>query len=108
MASLYSDRSDHFPKIPKQRLVEAKPGGQLTYLEDSGVDVRELWRDHGNERQLYRHSPPMIIGQRKSGSQNSSRTNSPVQKRNEVSFNTESLNCSTVLFTKLVCGWNIY
>lgn len=84
MASLYSDRSDHFPKIPKQRLVEAKPGAQLTYLEDSGVDVRELWRDHGNERQLYRNSPPMIIGQRKSGSQNSSRTNSPVQRRNEV------------------------
>lgn len=84
MASLYSDRSDHFPKIPKQRLVEAKPGSQLTYLEDSGVDVRELWRDHGNERQLYRNSPPMIVGQRKSGSQSSSRTSSPVQRRNEV------------------------
>lgn len=85
MAALHSDRSDHFPRIPKQRLVEAKPGAQLTYLEDSGVDVRELWRDHGNERQLYRNSPPMIIGQRKSsGSQNSSRTSSPVQRRNEV------------------------
>lgn len=87
MASLYSDRSDHFPKIPKQRLVEAKPGSQLTYLEDSGVDVRELWRDHGNERQLYRNSPPMIVGQRKSGSQSSSRTSSPVQRRNEVEVN---------------------
>lgn len=84
MASLHSERSDHFPKIPKQRLVEAKPGTQLTYLEDSGVDVRELWRDHGNERQLYRNSPPMIIGQRKSSSQSSSRTSSPVQRRNEV------------------------
>lgn len=84
MASLHSDRSDHFPKIPKQRLVEAKPGAQLSYLEDSGVDVRELWRDHGNERQLYRNSPPMIIGRRKSGSQNSSRTSSPIQRRNEV------------------------
>lgn len=90
MASLYSDRSDHFPKIPKQRLVEAKPGSQLTYLEDSGVDVRELWRDHGNERQLYRNSPPMIVGQRKSGSQSSSRTSSPVQRRNEVEVNAVS------------------
>lgn len=90
MASLYSDRSDHFPKIPKQRLVEAKPGSQLTYLEDSGVDVRELWRDHGNERQLYRNSPPMIVGQRKSGSQSSSRTSSPVQRRNEVEVNAAS------------------
>ena len=84
MASLHSDRSEHFPKIPKQRLVEAKPGTQLTYFEDSGVDVRELWRDHGNERQLYRNSPPMIIGHRKSCSQNSSRTSSPVPRRNEV------------------------
>lgn len=90
MASLYSDRSDHFPKIPKQRLVEAKPGSQLTYLEDSGVEVRELWRDHGNERQLYRNSPPMIVGQRKSGSQSSSRTSSPVQRRNEVEVNAVS------------------
>ncbi|PFX24254.1 hypothetical protein AWC38_SpisGene11115 [Stylophora pistillata] len=84
MASLHSERSEHFPKIPKQRLVEAKPGTQLTHFEDSGVDVRELWRDHGNERQLYRNSPPMIIGHRKSGSQNSSRTSSPVPRRNEV------------------------
>lgn len=84
MASPHSERAEYFPKIPKQRLVEAKPATQLTYLEDSGVDVRELWRDHGNERQLYRNSPPMITGQRKSGSQTSSRTSSPVQRRNEV------------------------
>lgn len=83
MASPHSERAEYFPKIPKQRLVEAKPAAQLTYLEDSGVDVRELWRDHGNERQLYRNSPPMITGQRKSGSQTSSRTSSPVQRRNE-------------------------
>lgn len=84
MASPHSERAEYFPKIPKQRLVEAKPATQLTYLEDSGVDVRELWRDHGNERQLYRNSPPMITGQRKSGSQTSSRTSSPVQRRNEA------------------------
>lgn len=84
MASPHSERAEYFPKIPKQRLVEAKPAAQLTYLEDSGVDVRELWRDHGNERQLYRNSPPMITGQRKSGSQTSSRTSSPVQRRNEA------------------------
>lgn len=98
MASLHSDRSEHFPKIPKQRLVEAKPGTQLTYFEDSGVDVRELWRDHGNERQLYRNSPPMIIGHRKSGSQNSSRTSSPVPRRNEV-FITSPWVIITVLTT---------
>ncbi|XP_067031733.1 coiled-coil domain-containing protein 170-like [Acropora muricata] len=84
MASPHSERAEYFPKIPKQRLVEAKPAAQITYLEDSGVDVRELWRDHGNERQLYRNSPPMITGQRKSGSQTSSRTSSPVQRRNEA------------------------
>ncbi|XP_029195036.2 coiled-coil domain-containing protein 170-like [Acropora millepora] len=84
MASPHSERAEYFPKIPKQRLVEAKPAAQLTYLEDSGVDVGELWRDHGNERQLYRNSPPMITGQRKSGSQTSSRTSSPVQRRNEA------------------------
>lgn len=84
MASPHSERAEYFPKIPKQRLVEAKPAAQLTHLEDSGVDVRELWRDHGNERQLYRNSPPMITGQRKSGSQTSSRTSSPVQRRNET------------------------
>lgn len=84
MASPHSERAEYFPKIPKQRLVEAKPATQLTYLEDSGVDVRELWRDHGNERQLYRNSPPTITGQRKSGSQTSSRTSSPVQRRNEA------------------------
>ncbi|KAK3698829.1 hypothetical protein QZH41_016033 [Actinostola sp. cb2023] len=83
MASSHSERSDTFPRIPKQGLMESKQQRNLTYLEDTGFDIRELTRDSGNERQLYRNSPPMIVGYRKSGSQNSSRNNSPVQRRIE-------------------------
>lgn len=84
MASPYSDRRDSFPKIQRQGLIESKQPPNLTYLEDSGFDIRELTRDTGNERQFYRNSPPTIVGYRKSGSQSSSRNNSPVQRRFEV------------------------
>ncbi|XP_031554608.1 coiled-coil domain-containing protein 170-like [Actinia tenebrosa] len=82
MASPHSDRSDIFPKIQKQGLVESKTP-QLTYIEDSSFDIRELARETGNERQFFRNSPPTIVGYRKPGSQNSSRNNSPVQRRFE-------------------------
>lgn len=86
MASSYTDRRDSLPKIQKQGLMESKHQSNLTYLEDSGFDIRELTRDAGNERQFYRNSPPTIVGYRKSGSQNNSRNNSPIQRRFEVSY----------------------
>ena len=82
MASINPDRSDHFPRIQRYGLVENKAKSR-PYFEDSGVDVRDLWRDHGNERQPFRKSPPTIGGFRR-GSQNSSGANSPVQRRSEV------------------------